>query len=104
MDEERGARMFFDKINEAEHFRMRANYARVLHRNENKKIHDPGTPLYGKSEYDVIVFTIKTSEDGFWVYAQKSVLDTSRVEPIPAEDAPAIYSPQETTDDNQTTT
>lgn len=85
MDEERGTRMFFTKLNEAEHFRMRCNYARVLHRSENKKIHEPGMPLYGKSEYDIITFVIRSSEDGFWCYAQKQFLDTSRVEPIPAD-------------------
>ncbi len=86
MDEARGARMFFKAEKEAEHWRMRCNYARVLHRKENMQIHEPGDPLYGKSEYDVIVFTIRTSPDGFWVYAEKQVLDTSRVEPIPEED------------------
>jgi hypothetical protein len=90
MDEERGTRMFFNKMTEAEHFRMRCNYARVLHRRENAKVHEEGTPLHGKSEYDVIVFTIRTSADGFWVYAQKAVLDTSRVEPIPEEEYPSI--------------
>lgn len=90
MDETRGARMFFKAENEAEHWRMRCNYARVLHRKENLIVHEPGTPLHGKSEYDVIVFTIRTSYDGFWVYAEKQVLDTSRVEPIPEED----YAPQ----------
>lgn len=91
MDEARGARMFFLREAEAEHWRMRCNYARVLHRKENLTVHEPGTPLHGKSEYDVIVFTIRTSADGFWVYAEKQVLDTSRVEPIPEEDyAPPI--------------
>jgi hypothetical protein len=95
LDEERGARMFFTKESSAEHFRMRCNYARVLHREENKKIHEEGMPLHGKSEYDVLVFTIKTSPDGFWCYAEKQILDVSRVEPIPIEDeAPLIDATQ----------
>lgn len=107
MDEERGTRMFFLREPEAEHFRMRCNYARVLHRAENKNIHEPGMPLYGKSEYDVLVFTIRTSPDGFWVYAMKQILDTSRVEPIPEEDyvpsieATEIFAIEDQSDDNE---
>lgn len=110
MDEKRGARMFFLREAEAEHWRMRCNYARVLHRKENLAVHEPGTPLHGKSEYDVIVFTIRTSPDGFWVYAEKQVLDTSRVEPIPEEDysppieATEIFALEDQSDGNETAT
>lgn len=109
MDEAKGARMFFLREAEAEHWRMRCNYARVLHRRENLTVHEPGTKLHGKSEYDVIVFTIRTSPDGFWVYAEKQVLDTSRVEPIPEEDyspqieATEIFALEDQSDDNQVT-
>ncbi len=109
MDQERGMRMFFLREAEAEHWRMKCNYARVLHRQENKKVHEEGTTLHGKSEYDVLVFTIRTSPDGFWVYAQKQILDTSRVEPIPEEDyapsieATEIFKLEDHTDDNETT-
>ncbi len=113
MDEERGARMFFPRgkgMQSAEHFRMRCNYARTLHREENAKVHEEGTLLHGKSEYDGLVFTIKTSPDGFWVYAQKQIFDESLVEPIPEDDyapqieATEIFALEDHTDDNETTT
>lgn len=103
MDEARGSRMFFGDRQSAEHFRMRANYARVLHRADNRMTHEPGTPLHGRSEYDILTFTIRESDDGFWVYARKAELDTSRVEPIPEDDSvplnTIVESITETTDE-----
>lgn len=104
MDEVRGCRMFFNTEPEAEHFRSRVHYARVLHREENKKIHEVGAQLHGKSEFDILVMTIRHSPDGVWVYAEKAVLDESRVEPIPEDDyAPSIDAGQimEGSDDNE---
>lgn len=86
MDLPAGGRMFFTDEAQAEHFRMRCNYARALHREENEKIHQPGTPLYGKSEYDILVFTIKHSADGVWVYAAKQIFPENNFEPIPEDD------------------
>lgn len=86
MDEERGARMYFRAESEAEHWRMRCNYARKLHRDQNKQVYEPGDKMYGMSEYDPLMFTIRQSPDGYWVYAKKMELDTTRVEPIPDED------------------
>lgn len=108
MDQERGARYFCGTSQEAEHFRMRCNYARKLHRQENARIHEPGMPLHGKSEYDVIVFTVRMSPDGHWVYAQKQIFDESRAEPIPVEDyapqieATEIFRIEDHSDDNET--
>jgi hypothetical protein len=109
LDEERGTRMFFKRPQDAEHWRMRCNYARVLHRRENERVHESDTLMHGKSEYDVLVFTIRTSPDGFWVYAEKQVLDTSRVEPIPVEDyakidASEIHLIEDHSDDDETAT
>jgi hypothetical protein len=86
MDQPRGSRMYFTDYQKAEMFRFRCHQARKLHRKENESVHEPGEMLHGKSEYDILQFTIRRSPDGFWVYAEKQFLDTSRVEPIPEED------------------
>jgi hypothetical protein len=60
---------------------MRCNNARKLHREENKKIHAPNTPLYGTSEYDRLQLKLKQDTDEqWWVYAERSQLDPSAIE------------------------
>jgi hypothetical protein len=86
MDSPTGKRMFFRKEKDAERFKIKCNYARVLHRRENMRIHDPDSIMYGKSEYDVLVFTTRVSPDGYWVYARREVLNTEMVEDIPDDD------------------
>jgi hypothetical protein len=37
--------------------------------------------LHGKSEYDILQFTIRDDTEGkWWIYARKMILDESRVE------------------------
>lgn len=90
MDSATGKRMFFRDQGYAESFRMRCYAARKLHRQENSKIHDPGTKMHGKSEYDPLRLTIKAAaaeDQGWWVYARQNKLNLDRVEDIPEEEA-----------------
>lgn len=91
MDSPTGKRMFFRDEKKAERFKMKCNYARVLHRREGMRIHDPDNVMWGKSEYDVLVFTNRVSPDGFWVYAQREIFNPEAVEDIPEdEESPPI--------------
>jgi len=54
-------------------FRMRLNHARVLERNEAKKLYPPDDPRWGKSENDHLRVMLKPAaeDDGkFWVYIE----------------------------------
>lgn len=65
----------------AHYFRLRCNKARVLHREENRKVHDEDMPLHGASEYDPLQLRLKEDTDGaWWVYAERSQLDPASVE------------------------
>jgi pyruvate formate-lyase activating enzyme-like uncharacterized protein len=81
VDDPKGGRVWIGTYSDAYNFRMRCNKARQLHREENKKIHDPGMKMYGASEYDPLQLKLKedtTSE--WWVYAERVQLDPSTVE------------------------
>lgn len=108
LDLPRGARMFFNTEAEAEHWRMRCNMARSLDRKENEKIYEVGDKMHGKSQFDVLMFTIRHSPDGVWCYAEIQILDESRVEPIPETEytplieATEILAIEDKTNDNET--
>jgi hypothetical protein len=81
LEDAAGARMIFMTEADAHNYRMRLNQARELDRRENKMIHEPGKLLHGKSEYDILQFTIRDDTEGkWWIYARKMILDESRVE------------------------
>jgi hypothetical protein len=87
MDTERGARIPFRTSKEAEYWRMRCNQFRKLDRRENMVIHEVGTKMYGRSEYDMLTMVIKESpEPLFWVYAEKRTLADGLVEDIPEDE------------------
>jgi hypothetical protein len=81
LEDDKGARLFFLTEAEAQNYRMRLNQARELDRRENKMIHELGHMLHGKSEFDLLQFTIRDDVEGqWWIYARKMILDESRVE------------------------
>lgn len=81
VDDPKGGRIRLGTYEKASAFRMRCNAARQLHREENKKIHEPNTPLYGASEYDPFQLQLKDDTEGqWWVYAVRSALDPEAVE------------------------
>ena len=86
-----GGRMWFRSDREAEFWRMRCNQARKLDREQNSRMHGPDDPRFGVSPFDTLMFVIKESSDGFhWVYGQRMILDTQKVEPIPDEEVTMI--------------
>ena len=87
LDEARGARIWFHTEGEANHWRMRCNQARKLHREQNKRSHEVNTKMWGVSEYDPLVMTVREgSDEVWWVYAQKMELAANRVEAIPEDE------------------
>jgi len=81
VDDPKGGRVWLGTWSNAHYFRLRCNKARQLHREENKKVHEPNTPLYGASEYDPLQLKLKEDMGGeWWVYAERTTLDPSAVE------------------------
>jgi len=81
VDDPKGGRVFLGAYADAHYFRLRCNKARVLHREENKKVHEPNMPLWGSSEYDPLQLKLREDTDGaWWVYAERTSLDPSSVE------------------------
>ena len=96
VDAERGARIPFKTEKEAEYWRMRCNQFRKLDRIDNLAIHEFGSKMHGKSEYDVISMVIKESPDGYWwVYAQKRTLDPGVIEDIPEDETSLLVDFEE---------
>lgn len=91
-----GSRLPFRAETSAQHFRMRCNYFRVLDRKDNETIHEPGTPLHGKSEYDTLTLTVKWSPDEiWWVYAQQRTLPQGLIEDIPTDETALLVEFEE---------
>src|SRR5260370_6096068 len=81
VDDPIGGRVFVGPYSDAHYFRLRCNKARMLHREENKKIHDENMPLYGASEYDPLQLKLREDSEGnWWVYAIRTQLKASDVE------------------------
>jgi hypothetical protein len=92
VDDPKGGRVFIGDHAKAHHFRMRCNQARQLHREQNKRIHDIGTKLYGASEYDPLALQLKMDTDGnWWVYAVRMSIDASQIDLLSEiDDTPLI--------------
>lgn len=92
IDDPKGGRVYKGSFADAHHFRMRCNQARKLHRVQNLQIHEPGTKMYGHSEYDPLCLQIKVdTEGGHWVYAIKMKIEASEIELLSEiDDAPQI--------------
>ncbi len=81
VDDPLGGRLFKGSYSDAHYFRLRCNQARKLHREENKKVHEPNTPLYGASEYDPLQLKLREDTEGnYWVYAERTLLNADDVE------------------------
>lgn len=90
MDDPRGGRVRFRDLPSAQHFRARCHQARMIIRNQNKKIYDsPDHPLHGSCTYDVLVLRLKRGPGESWVIdLEKMTADTIVVEPL--SEAPAL--------------
>lgn len=80
-DDSKGGRLYLGSYDKAHKFRLRCNKARQLHREENKKIHDESTKLWGASEYDPFQLTLKQDTEGAWyIYAIRMTIDPDEIE------------------------
>lgn len=59
---ERGLRIKLNKTGAAHNLRQRMSYYRQLDRRENKKIYQPDNPLWGRSQYDVLILKITEAD------------------------------------------
>jgi len=78
-----GIRIEFPDRIRAMAYRARLHGARVLDRKENSRVVDKTSPLYGKSDYDCIVVSIKEDTDGkWWLYLEKNEVIPGIVEEL----------------------
>lgn len=82
LDDAKGARRPFRTEKQALYWRLRCNKFRSLDRQQNMRIHEPGHKMYGQSDYDLLVMTIREGTDAFWVYAEKQHLDEGEIEAL----------------------
>lgn len=76
MADDIGTRIKFSAYGDASHFRMRIHRARVIDRDENRRLYDDDHHMWGKSIYDILKVTVdKESDDIWWLYVKK--FDTS---------------------------
>ena len=90
IEDEKGARIPFLTEGMANQFRVRLNYFRTLVRNDNREIHPArDDPMHGRSEYDVLQFTILPDDEGeWWVYARQNRIDEGIVEKLSEVEGP----------------
>jgi len=50
--------------------RLRMHQARSIDRNDNRKLYQPGEPLYGCSIYDSLQIRYRNDGDAWWVYIE----------------------------------
>ncbi len=110
VDDEKGARIPFRSMREAEYWRMRCNQFRALDRRQNLMIFDLGHKMHGQSEYDGLTMIIRHSQDNyFWVYAEKRTVepglieDLSSIEEVPVLSAEEVRMLEDHSDGNETT-
>jgi|HubBroStandDraft_2_1064218.scaffolds.fasta_scaffold16066_7 hypothetical protein len=82
-----GVRMWVSKrIEDANYFQLRMNHARVILRNESKRVYALTDPLYDRSEYDGYQVQVRGPDDEgiFWIYVRPHGLPgvNERIEPI----------------------
>lgn len=71
----RGIRLPFGALTGARRFVMRLHQCRKLARLDNLKILGPDAPLAGRSEWDILVCSVRvdaTDPDKFWVHIEKA--------------------------------
>ena len=83
----KGIRIPVDSDGEAHHLRLRLNHARVLLRDETKRMVERTHPAWGKSEFDRFRVTMRPpavgpNEPGYWVYIEPWVATTVEAEEL----------------------
>lgn len=82
----KGSRVLLESDARAKYLRMRLSQARVLLREESRRLYEPDDPRYGKCEYDNlhcrIVPAAAPDEGKAWVYVEPRSLQILAVEEI----------------------
>lgn len=70
LDDEKGARIECEDHGKARNLQLRINKARYLHRQQNARIYDKEDPMHGRSEYDGLIFRVKSVGEKWYVYLE----------------------------------
>lgn len=93
MADPQGGRVRFADQSAALHFRARCHQARMLTRQQNKKIYeDPAHPQHGACTYDELVLRLRHSEPYWYIYLERMTAENITVEPL--SEAPALPAPK----------
>lgn len=92
LDHPRGTRVPMPSWDSATFYRMRMNQARVVQREDNKKMYTEDHILYGASVFDRLAFRIREHDDQVWIYIEPYQSLTASAEPI-TEEMLALPSP-----------
>lgn len=101
VEDPRGVRLRVEDYDKAMHERSRIHYCRTLHRRESTLIYEPGDPMYGKSQYDIITIRIKNINGEFYLYLERNdkikgaVEKLSEITDVEFVEIPAVESPKE---------
>lgn len=71
MEDPVGVRVRQSDESAATYFRMRLNMARQLDRDANRDTYERDHPLYGKSQYDKLIFTIELDGNALYLYVRR---------------------------------
>jgi hypothetical protein len=82
LDDPVGVRLQVPDLDAAYNLRLRLNQARKLDRDQNKKIHEPDSPMHGRSEYDRLVFRIKAVNGQRFLYVEQTLAIAPKIEPL----------------------
>lgn len=86
--DEVGVRVEFPSKTQASLFQMRMCHARMLQREENKRIFDKGHLSWGKSLYDKLVVRLREDTEGhWWVYVERHGQDLGTIESLSNNEA-----------------
>lgn len=84
-----GARTKKPDHSQAAFFRLRAHKCRQIIRDDNRQMYrtDPTHPMYGRSVYDKLRFTLEPADpadgaDAYWVYARIIDIDDADIESL----------------------
>ena len=72
LEAEGTVRVGFPEKSQAAHFRFRLNKARSLDRDYNGEKYANDHPMHHQSEYDALIFRLRTDRGMYWIYAERA--------------------------------
>lgn len=99
LEDEAGVRVKLPGYEECARFRLRMNYARKLHRDQNGAVYPVEHPMHGRSPYDGLQIRIKRGGDDFFIYVEPINLNPGAIESLagvePAENITPFNIPRD---------